>query len=74
MAWKAVITGWDLIGPSVSVGYYDDADPDVVLYTHAFQRADVSDFRAQVIQVGQRARTAHQRLQAIKAQGAIAIP
>ena len=58
MAWKAIITGWNLDGPDVTVGYYDDATPPdvdgspVVLYSQSFRRAEVAntaDLRAQVI-------------------------
>jgi hypothetical protein len=83
MAWKATITGWDLDGPTITIGYYDDADPLLpdgtkpFLYSQAFSRAEVTsdaDLRAQVIQKGKQVRLVYQRIQALKAAGAITIP
>jgi hypothetical protein len=83
MAWKAVVTGWDLASPNITVGYYDDAEPTnpdgspVFLYSQTFRRSEITsnaDFRAQVIQAGQRFRPVYQRFQALKAAGAITIP
>jgi hypothetical protein len=77
MAWKAVITGWDLDGPTITVSYYDDADAASILYTQDFSRAEVTsdnDLRQQVIQRGKQVRSVYQRVQSLKAAGAINIP
>jgi hypothetical protein len=83
VAWKAVITGASLDGPSITVGYYDDADPQntpapsVFLYSQTFSRGEITsdaDLRQQVIATGKQIRTAYQRIQALKATGAITIP
>ena len=82
MAWKAIITDWDLDGPGVTVGYYDDADPantpdpSEFLYSRVFARADFStlaDLQAQVIAVGQSKRQAYNRIQQMKNTGPITI-
>jgi hypothetical protein len=83
MAWKAVITNASLDGPTITVGYYDDTDPQntpapaVFLYSQTFSREEVTsdaDLRAQVITKGKQARNAYQRIQTLKAMGAITIP
>jgi hypothetical protein len=83
MAWKATITDWDLNGPTITVGYYDDADPLLpdgskpFLYSQAFSRAEVmsdADLRAQVVAKGKQIRPVYQRIQALKAAGVISIP
>jgi hypothetical protein len=83
MGWKAIITGWDLDGPTITIGYYDDADPALpdgskpILYTQDFSRAEVTsdnDLRQQVIQRGKQVRSVYQRVQSLKAAGAINIP
>jgi hypothetical protein len=83
MAWKAAITGWDLDTPSITVGYYDDTDPlnadgtIPYLYSQRFSRAEITsdaELVAQVKQKGKQLRTVYQRVQAIKAAGAITIP
>jgi hypothetical protein len=83
MAWKAEITGWDLNEPSITIGYYNDTDPldpdghRVYLYTQPFTRTEITTdntLRAQVIQRGVTLRNVYQRVQALKAAGAITIP
>jgi hypothetical protein len=83
MAWKAIITDWDLNGPTITVGYYDDADPLLpdgskpFLYSQAFSRAELgsdAELRTQVVQRGKTVRATYLRIQALKAAGAITIP
>jgi hypothetical protein len=83
MAWKAIITDFDLTTPTITYSYYDDSDPantpepQFFLYSLVFRRGDIgtnAELQAQVVARGQKLRPVYNRVQALKAQGVITIP
>jgi len=83
MPWKAILTDWDLDAPSVTYGFYDDADPlntpdpKVFLYSQVFSRADINtnpELQAAVVVTGVKIRKVYNRVQAIKNAGPVTIP
>lgn len=83
MAWKAIVTDWDLTAPSITYGYYDDTDPantpdpTVFLYSQPFTRDDIitnAALQVAVVVAGKKMQKVYNRLKAIQDAGPVTIP